>query len=369
MTLTTLPDVTPRGYVQVMRSESRTTTSTEDRIAAVLGWLLVSGLYADGWAHVNVPGLETFFTPWHAVLYGSFALLVAWLSVIVLRRRDAAGWRARVPRGYGWGWAGVAVFAAGGLADMTWHLAFGVEAGIDALVSPTHLVLLGGGLLMILSPFRGQPRHGRTWTWPVVLSLAAATALVGFFLSYVSVFTEPAAREVLSSIPEGAPGHRAAELPAVAGLGGYLVTTLLFVAPLISLHRRRRLPTGTVAVVVAAVALPAAFLSNLAFIAPALCAVVGAVVVDLLLHAYPALPDVALAGLLPVLAWAGQLAGLAALGLLAWPPELWAGVVVLTALLAALLTWLLPRTVSTAEPDVVARVLAEFPLPLHRSTP
>ncbi len=45
----------------------------------MLGWVLVSGLYADGWAHVNVPGLETFFTPWHGVLYGSFALLVAWL--------------------------------------------------------------------------------------------------------------------------------------------------------------------------------------------------------------------------------------------------------------------------------------------------
>lgn len=339
-------------------------------MAVALSWLLVSGLYADGWAHANVPGLETFFTPWHAVLYGSFALLVAWLAIMALRRPSDAGWRARVPRGYGWGWAGVATFAGGGLADMAWHLGFGIEAGIDALVSPTHLVLLGGGLLLVLSPFRSQPRHAWAWTWPAVLSLAAATALVGFFLSYVSVFTDPGARVALSAVPEGAPGHRAAELPAVAGLGGYLVTTLLFVAPLISLRRRRATPTGTVAVVVAASALPAAVLSNLAFIAPALTAIVGAVVVDLVLHAYPNLPGVALAGLLPVLVWTGQLVGLAALGQLAWRPELSAGVVVLSALLAAVVTWLLPRDPSTLQSDhAVARILTEFPLPLHRRTP
>ena len=352
-----------------MRFQYREATKGENQTAAALGWLLVSGLYADGWAHVNVPGLETFFTPWHAVFYGSFALLVAWLAVMVLRRRSSAGWRARVPRGYGWGWAGVAIFACGGLADMVWHLAFGIEAGIGALVSPTHLVLLVGGLLLVMSPFRGHPRHARAWTWSAVLSLAAATALVGFFLSYVSVFVDPGAREAVSAVPDGAHGHRAAELPAVAGLGAYLVTTLLFVAPLISLHRHRGTPTGTVAVVVAATALPAAVLSNLTFIAPALTAVVGAVAVDLLLRAWPGLPGVALAGLLPVLVWTGQLVGLATLGRLAWPPELWAGVVVLTALLAASLTWLLPRDPDTAPPDAVVRVLAEFPPPLHRSTP
>lgn len=109
---------------------------------------------------------------------------MVWLALMVVRRRsDASRWRERVPLGYGWGWAGVAVFAAGGLADMAWHLAFGIEAGVGALVSPTHLVLLAGGLLLILSPFRAEPHQIRVWAWPAVLSLAAATALVAFFLS------------------------------------------------------------------------------------------------------------------------------------------------------------------------------------------
>ena len=366
MNPTALSLFTPWGYAERMFGRRRAATPGENRTVAALGWVLIAGLYADGWAHLNVPGLETFFTPWHGALYGAFALLVASQAMMLLRRPSPRE-QARLPHGYGWGWVGVAVFLLGGLADMAWHLVFGIEAGIDALVSPTHLVLLSGGLLLIVSPLRAQPRSQATWAWPSVLSMAAAAALTGFFLSYVSVFADPGAREALTTIPEGAPGHRAAELPAVAGLGGYLITTVLVVVPLVGLQRRRRMPTGTATVVVAAVALPATVLSNLQFLVPALTAIAGAVVVDLLLHAYPTLPEVALASLLPLLVWAGQVAGLAVTQTLAWPPELWAGIVVLTALLTGVLTRLLRSRPDRAEPDVVARVLNEFPHPTRRS--
>jgi hypothetical protein len=43
-----------------------------DLLAALLcGWL-VAGSYVDGWAHRHHPDLETFFTPWHALLYSGF---------------------------------------------------------------------------------------------------------------------------------------------------------------------------------------------------------------------------------------------------------------------------------------------------------
>lgn len=306
----------------------------------MLGWVLVAGLYADGWAHGHVPGLETFFTPWHAVLYGSFVLLAAWSGVLVLRRLSSVRrWRDAVPAGYGGAWVGIGVFAAGGLADMTWHIAFGVETGLSALLSPTHLVLLAGGLLLLSPPLRAQPSRAPRSGWPAVLSLSASVALVAFFLSYVSVFTDPGAVVTVLAVPEGAPGHREAELPAVAGLGGYLVTTLLLVVPLLYLYRRTRLPGGAVTALVAAVAVPGAVLSDLEVVAPALAAVAGAAVLDLTLflrRRQPPAPAVAVAGLLPLLVWAGQLSGLAGTGRLAWPTELWLGVVVLTALLAVL---------------------------------
>ena len=79
-------------------------------------------------------------------------------------------------------------------------------------------------------------------------------------------------------------------------------------------------------------------------------------------------PDAVLAGLVTLLVWTGQLVGLATIGSLAWPPELWAGVVLLTVLLAAVLTRLLqPRVTASRVPS--SRVLNNLPLPLHRSAP
>ena len=321
-------------------------TTAENKITAPLGAVLVAGVYSDGWAHLNLGGLDSFFTPWHGVLYGGFSLLTAWLAWMVWRRRNTGDrWVDRVPRGYGWGLTGVAVFAVGGLLDMVWHTVFGIEVGIDALVSPTHLLLLTGALLMISSPLRAAAPlpsavEHRVHQWPAVVSLAAAVSLMGFFLSYVSVFADPGPREPFVIIPEGLPEHRASELPAIAGLGGYLVFTVLLVVPLLYLRRRARLPHGTVTVLVAAIALPAAALSQMIFAVPAVAALAAGSIVDVILTIRPELSAVALAGLVPGLVWAGQLSGLAITGALRWPVELWAGVVGLTVMLSLALAWL-----------------------------
>lgn len=291
---------------------------------------------------MNVGGLDTFFTSWHAVLYGGYALLAGWLLAMVGRRRLNAHWSGSVPPGYRWGLAGIAVFVAGGILDMAWHVAFGVETGIDALVSPTHLILLTGGVLMLTSPLRAaQPKRAYGARSPharsAVVALATTAALAGFFLSYLSVFAYPSAREVFTSVPEGAPGHREAELPVIAGLAGYLVTTLLLVAPLLFLRRRSRLPHGTVTLLVPAVALPAAALTQLTFAVPAVAAVAGAALVDLLLAVRPDLPLAVLAGLVPGFVWTAQLLALDSVGSLHWPAALSAGSVGLSMLLAVAL--------------------------------
>src|SRR5437588_240720 len=48
-----------------------------DRAATALGGWLIGGVYLDGWAHRHRANLETFFTPWHAVLYAGFLALFA----------------------------------------------------------------------------------------------------------------------------------------------------------------------------------------------------------------------------------------------------------------------------------------------------
>src|SRR5215203_1635830 len=83
----------------------------DDLAAALLGTWVVGGLFLDGWAHVNQPGLETFFSPWHAFFYAGF--LVSTLVLARLVARSQRGGRldpALVPAGYGLGLVGVAMF-------------------------------------------------------------------------------------------------------------------------------------------------------------------------------------------------------------------------------------------------------------------
>src|SRR5918911_2729090 len=69
-------------------------------IVATSGWF-VAGLYLDGWAHNTIPALETFFTPWHGVLYSGFFASLAVLGWGIGRNHAAGyhGWGA-VPAGY-----------------------------------------------------------------------------------------------------------------------------------------------------------------------------------------------------------------------------------------------------------------------------
>ena len=62
-----------------------------DWIMVVVSVWWLGGLFIDGWAHSNVPQLETFFTPWHAVFYsGYLAVTFTLLVQILLNLRQSA---------------------------------------------------------------------------------------------------------------------------------------------------------------------------------------------------------------------------------------------------------------------------------------
>lgn len=76
--------------------------------AAGLDWevaasaLFVGGAWLDAWAHDDLPAtLETFSTPWHAVLYAGLlaAATLFWTAIRNRARGDA--WRGALPDGYG----------------------------------------------------------------------------------------------------------------------------------------------------------------------------------------------------------------------------------------------------------------------------
>lgn len=117
-----------------------------DIVFCVSALWLIGGTFSDAWAHSNILRLETFWTPWHGLLYsGLLALTVSMASVLIINYRRTGSWREAIPQGYTLVYVALPLMALDGLADMTWHLLFGVEQNLDALFSPTHLT----GIILI----------------------------------------------------------------------------------------------------------------------------------------------------------------------------------------------------------------------------
>ena len=169
-----------------------------DWAMAILSTVLVGGFYLDLWAHAHGRTDNTFFTPWHAVLYSMLAAVGAFLSVTAWRRwHRGAPWWESLPAGYGLSLVGVALFALGGGADLIWHVLFGVEFSVDALLSPTHLVLACAGVLIVTgslrSAWRDPARGTRQWPAriPAVLSLGLVLSIFTGFTQFVHPLVDP----------------------------------------------------------------------------------------------------------------------------------------------------------------------------------
>ena len=162
-----------------------------DWLIVALGLWMAGGMHLDAWAHHSVE-VETFFTPWHAVLYSGFLALASMIGGYWVRNL-ARGyrWESALPVGYGLSLVGVAIFSAGAVGDLVWHGALGIEDNLEALLSPTHLLLGFGGSLIIMGPLRAAWARTET-VWKVT------PLLPGYFLSRFSSPCSP------SSLPSRA---------------------------------------------------------------------------------------------------------------------------------------------------------------------
>ncbi len=163
-----------------------------DWAVALLSAWMMAGLYLDGWAHHHIQ-VESFFTPWHAVLYSGFLAAAGLLGVTFGRNLlQGAAWREALPAGYGQSLLGALIFLAAGAGDMIWHILFGIEVNIEALLSPTHLLLALGGSLILTGPLRAAMHKKRTESpgFPALLSLALLLSALAFFTQYAHPFVE-----------------------------------------------------------------------------------------------------------------------------------------------------------------------------------
>jgi len=284
-------------------------------------WIL-TGLVIDGWSH-NTDKPETFFTPWHGLLYSGFLASALWASLHGARLRRTGREPQMADRWTRWG---VITFGVGMVGDFAWHQVLGIEVDIDALLSPTHLLLMTGGLLLATTPLRvagadRSMREGRpssATVVPILVSAAGTSVLAGFFTMYLSAFRGGVATYVTAAV--GRSG--VAELRVITGIATVLVTTLVLLIPLIVAARTVTTPPGALTATVAVAAIALSALDGFERPALVLAAVAGGAAAD----AAVALGRPGLIGVaVPLLMWPLWFAALQLTGPMVWNAELWSG--------------------------------------------
>ena len=346
-------------------------TRREGLLSVAFGAWIIFGLFIDGWAH-NHQKPETVVTPWHAILYSGF-LVSAWYAVSVARRRrthDGQSLWESAPTGHRLVLAGLIVFGFGAVGDITWHSLFGVEVSLAALLSPTHLLMLAGAILVLSGPFRASWADGRSQAptlaefLPALVSLALVTALIAFFFQYATPFrrdnygTWVTAYTTLVTRFSGA-GTGYAQNIQIVGLTSLLLTNLLYLAPLVLIVRRWRPPFGTATLLFATVTALVGAIDTFHRPAPLLAAVFAGVLADVLIgvlrpsavrswgaHAMAAATSLGL--------WASFFAIYQLTYGVGWKPELWAGAIVMATMSAVGVSALVfPPAVPLPEPSAL----------------
>ena len=304
-------------------ADERTLAVRDSRAVAFFGTWMLTGLFIDGWAH-STDKPETFFSPWHGILYSGFVAAVLWFAWDGRRRPRGAATGDRL------GTAGLILFAVGALGDGAWHTVFGIEVGIEALLSPTHLALMLGGLLMVTAPIRVGWRwlpdrpSGREF-FSTMAAVTLATSLVLFFLMYLSA-AQP--------IADAHTGNYAGEPGQVWGVASVMIRTAVLLGATFLVLRRWTPPAGSFTLLFSVTAIALAGLDGFEPIALAVPFIAGGIVTDVIVARGlgGARRDLLIGTAVPAVCWLGYFGVHAAVWGVHWPAEIWTGAVVFAVL-------------------------------------
>src|SRR5262249_27430051 len=261
--------------------------------------------------------------------------------------------------GYGLLLLGVGMFLIACPADFVWHSLFGIEADLEALYSPPHLLLAAAGALISRGPLRAawyQPQESPAGRWGGVLSLTLLLAIFAFFTSESHPFDHPWAWVSLRPLPLsatalGLPGMPAAgvgsqELAETLGMTSILLQTGILMSLLLLMIRRwgTQLPLGWLTFIFTLNGVGMGIFHATPWAGPV--ALVAGVVADLLyrwLQPNTERPQrlrlwTAMA---PLVLYSLYFLALLMLGGIWWPIHLWAGGIILAGVTGWLISYLI----------------------------
>ncbi len=229
-----------------------------------------SGIFLDAWAHSFFGSeLETFFTPWHFVLYSGFSsilgllLIVPTFNYLLTRKQHPQAsfldqLKNSVPTGYYFAYVGLLFFILGGMGDFIWHALFGFEASVEALYSPTHLSL-GLGMLMIwssplIATWKKEEIIKLTWKNNYIVFFSS-TFLLFIFTFFTAVYNpfmvpiasvkyQPPLATTAAHVDTTAIADQVTMFYQALGISAIIVSSIIISGILLPLIKRFQLPKG-----------------------------------------------------------------------------------------------------------------------------
>jgi hypothetical protein len=305
--------------------------TAKNLVTILLGAWLIVGIFVDGFAHThNKP--ETFFSPWHAILYSGFLATALWMIWITYQNARKLGvpFKKGIPAGYGLGILGVVLFFIGGVCDMTWHIIFGIEEDIAALLSPSHLLLLVGVLLIITSPYRMGEKElkrspGFKEFFSTLLSYTLSVAVLSFFMMYTWAFNHGwVATEATALFNTD---ETAFQNIIRMGISNTIITTTFLMVPVYFLLKRWTLPFGSITLMYTVNFVLMTIIRGFENAEVIGIGVVAGLLADLFIQQRK---FTALAVVVPLFIWIVFYVGIAIFDGMGWDPELWTGAIVLS---------------------------------------
>ncbi len=226
-------------------------------LVVFLSWF-ATGVLLDSWAHSTFgDDLETFFTPWHAVMYTGFTAVAAYLYGVALRNYLKTGTiKKSFPFGYEFAYIGVLFFMVGGAGDFVWHELFGFEADIEAQYSPTHLFLGIGLILIWSSPLRAAWKRTdlREHVWKdhfvMLISTIFTLVIFTFFTAAFHPFLLPLAINANKPIQLTlSPGLRSYFIYEALGMAAIILSSVIFSGMFLLILKRFELPLGALTII------------------------------------------------------------------------------------------------------------------------
>jgi hypothetical protein len=195
--------------------------------------VMIVGLQLDAFKHATDPNLETFFTIWHAIMYAGMALCGGTIAWFIRRnsRLGAPNLFAAIPLGFQGAVVGMAILVMSGGVDTVWHTSFGIEKGLEILVSPSHLGIITGMFLVSSAPLVMLWKEQRALT-----KAEHAMTVVSAGLAFTTVHIITAHASQLGELYLGS--QRQLPFTDAYRVHGYVFSTVLLLIPMLALKRR-----------------------------------------------------------------------------------------------------------------------------------